>query len=173
MTETKDKETGQRGKGGFEGILKGLTNLVGKLADLAETGEQLRRTGEIHFGEKEKDIKGIYGFSIKVGLGGEEIKVEPFGNLRENEATGHPFVHEVREPMVDVFEEEDCILIVAEMPGIEADDLKVDLKEDILTIQGERGDKKYRKEILLPGVFPREKMELSCKNGIVEIRFPK
>ena len=59
--------------------------------------------------------------------------------------------------MVDVFEEEDHLLVLAELPGIGKDDIKVDLKDDVLTITAERGDKKYRKEVLLPCVSRRTK----------------
>lgn len=155
-------------KAGFEGILGGLTDLVEKLGELAEKGESLSRTGEIH--GKDKDVKGVYGFSVKVGLGGEEAKVEPFGNIRRDEKTGESFVHEVREPMVDVFEEEDHTLVVAEMPGIGAKDVQINVKDDLLTINAKRGGKKYRKEVLLPRAYPREKMVVSCNNGILEIK---
>ena len=82
-------------------------------------------------------------------------------------------VQEVREPAVDVFEESDHTLIVAEMPGIGAEDVRLDVNGDLLTMTAERGDKKYRKEILLPASFLREKMQVSCTNGVVEIRCVK
>ena len=154
---------------GLGGVFKGLAGLVEKLGELAEKGEEFSRKGEIR-GTEEKGIKGVYGFSVKVGLGGEGIKVEPFGNIRKDRTTSEAVVHEIREPMVDVFEEEDHVLIVAEMPGVAREDLRLDLKDDILTISAERGDTKYRKEILLPGNFDAEKMTVSCNNGIVEIK---
>ena len=161
------KKTGK----GIDGIFKGLTDLVEKLGDLAEKGEQLSRTGEINFKGREKDLKGVYGFSVKVGLGGHDIKVEPFGNISRDKKSGEPIiVQEVLEQVVDVFDEEDYTQIIAEMPGIGAEDVQLDVKGDVLTIYAERGDKKYRKEILLPRSYPREKMELSCNNGIVEIK---
>ena len=159
---------GKKKKGGFEGILGGLTDLVEKLGDLAEKGEKLSSTGDIRF--KDKDLKGVYGFSVKVGLGGEGAKVEPFGNIRRDEQTGEPVVQEIREPMVDVFEEEDHILVVAELPGISTEDVRIEARDDWLTIYAERGDKKYRKEVLLPKAYPQEKMEVTCNNGILEIK---
>ncbi len=117
MSKKKEK------KGGFEGILGGLTDLVEKLGELAEKGDRLSSTGQ--FQGKGKDIKGVYGFSVKVGLGGEGTKVEPFGNIRKDEATGASVVHEGREPMVDVFEEKDYTIVVAEMPGISAGDVRI------------------------------------------------
>jgi len=168
MSKKGSRKTG--GLGGFEGILGGLTDFVEKLGELAEKGEQLSRTGQFQWKGTEKDLKGVYGFSVKVGLGGEGVKVEPFGNIGRDEKSGQHIVQEIREPVVDVFEEEDHILVVAEMPGIEEKDVQLDVKDDLLTIYAERGNKKYRKEVLLPRSYPREKMLISCNNGILEIK---
>ena len=155
---------------GFGGVFKGLANLIEKLGDLAEKGEQLKEsTGEI----QHRDIKGVYGFSVKVGLGDKgdkEVKVEPFGNVRKDTQSGETVVQEIREPVVDVFEEKDHTLVVAEMPGISTKDVRLEVKDDLLTIYAEKKDKKYRKEILLPRSYPREKMKMTCNNGILEIK---
>ena len=157
---------------GLGGMLKGLGNLVEKLGELVETGRELSKTGEIH-GLGNKDVKGVYGFTVKVGLGGEGVKVEPFGNIRRDDTSGQSVVKEVMEPAVDVFEEADHTLVVAEMPGIGVEDVQLDIKDDLLTITAERGKKKYRKEVLLPDSFPREKMQVSCINGVLEVRCVK
>jgi len=162
-------------EGGFElglgGMLKGFGDLVEKLGELAKTGEQLSRTGEIHGAGK--DVKGIYGVTVKVGLGDDRPVVEPFGNIRQDRESGHTVVQEVREPVVDVFEEEDHVLVVAEMPGVSVEDVHITVEEDLLTISAERGDKKYRKEVLLPASSAREKIEVACNNGVVEIKCKK
>ncbi len=75
--------------------------------------------------------------------------------------------------MVDVFEEDDQVLVLAELPGIGKDDVRVDLKDDVLTIEAERGDKKYRKEVLLPCPVSKERMQVACNNGVLEIKCPK
>jgi HSP20 family protein len=158
--------------GGFElglgGMLKGFGDLVEKLGELAKAGEQLSQTGEIHGPGKE--VKGIYGFTVKVGLGDDGPRVEPFGNIRQDRESGRTVVQEVREPVVDVFEEEDHVLVLAEMPGVSAEDVKIAVEDDLLTISAERGDKKYRKEVLLPASTTREKTHVTCNNGVVEIR---
>ncbi len=118
-------------------------------------------------------MKGIYGFTVKVGLGDQGARVEPFGNIRTDKATGQAVVEEIREPVVDLFEEKDHLLIVAEMPGIGAGDVRLEVKDDVLTITAAKGDKKYRKEVLLPGNYPKEKMGLSCNNGVLEIKCVK
>lgn len=165
MTKGKKTEEGVS----FGGVFKGLADLIEKLGDLAEKGEKLKKSGEF----QQKDLKGVYGFSVKVGLGdkgAKEVKVEPFGNVRRDETSGETVVQEVREPVVDVFEEKDHTLVVAEMPGISTKDVHLEVQDDLLTIIAEKKDKRYRKEILLPRAYPREKMKMSCNNGILEIR---
>jgi HSP20 family protein len=167
--KTTDKNEPQIDAGGsIGGILSGLTGLVEKLNELAETGAELRREGQIHGAGKE--LKGIYGFTVKVGLGGEAARVQPFGNIRTDKTTGQAVVEEIREPVVDLFEEKDHLLVVAEMPGISAADVELEVKDDVLTIRAAKGDKKYRKEVLLPGSYPRAKMRLTCNNGVLEIK---
>jgi HSP20 family protein len=163
------KKRSSSGEGSFGGVFKGLADLIEKLGDLAEKGEQLKKSGEF----QHQDVKGVYGFSVKVGLGdkGEKaVKVEPFGNVRRDEQSGETVVQEIREPVVDVFEEKDHTLVVAEMPGISVKDVNLTVEDDLLTIYAEKKDKKYRKEVLLPRSYPRDKMKISCNNGILEIK---
>src|ERR1035438_5863057 len=130
------KSNEKSSEGGFElglgGILKGLGDLMEKLGDLKETGEQLSQSGEIHGSGKE--VKGMYGFTVKMGIGGERPQVEPFGNIRKDRESGHSVVQEVREPVVDVFEEDDHVLVLAEMPGVSVEDVQITVEDDLLTI---------------------------------------
>jgi len=161
---------GKRSGEGLGGMLKGLGDLVEMLGDLAEKGQSLSRAGEIDLERAGKGVKGFYGFSVKMGLDDQEVKVEPFGNIRRDDSSGESVIHEVREPMVDVFEEQDHTLIVAEMPGISAEDVRLEVIDDLLTIQAESGDKKYLKEVLLPRAYSRDRMQVICNNGILEIK---
>jgi HSP20 family protein len=90
-----NKRDEKKSEGGFEsglgGILKGLGDLVEKLGDLSESGGELSRTGEIHGAGKE--LKGIYGFTIKSGIGGDGPRIEPFGNIRKDRESGRSVVH--------------------------------------------------------------------------------
>lgn len=165
-TPSKEEDVGY----GFRGLFKGLGELVEKVGYLAEKGEELKRSKEILGKGQEKGFKGIYGFSVKVGLGDRDITVEPFGNIHPDTETGEAEVQEIREPVVDVFEEKDHLLVVAEMPGISVKDVRLEVKDDLLTIDAAKDDKMYRKEILLPRSYPREKMGVSCNNGILRIK---
>ena len=163
------------------GIFKGLASLVERLGELAEAGEQISKSTEFKTsGAGGKEIKGVYGFSVKMGIGkeGSSFKVEPFGNVgrpEESPAGGskEAAVHEVREPIVDVFEEDAYTLIVIEMPGVAKDDLSVEVVDDIVTIGAERAGKRYHKEILLSAPVQKKKMTITSNNGVFEIKFKK
>jgi HSP20 family protein len=161
----------EEGVAGLSGFFGGLGTLLEKLGELAETGGELRKTGEIR--GKDDKLRGVFGFNIKVGLGDEGIKIEPFGNVRKDKETGRPVVHEVREPMVDVFDEQDHVLLVAEMPGVSETDVRIELKDDILTLSAAKGDTKYSKEVLLPQAFTAAQMSHTCRNGILKVKLTK
>ncbi len=156
---------------GLGGLLGGLGSFIEKLGELAERGEELHKEGEIR-GSDDR-LRGIFGFNVKVGLGDEGIHIEPFGNVRKDKETGRPVVQEVREPMVDVFDEDDHVLVVAEMPGIGEKDFRIELKDDILTLSATQGDKKYHKEVLLPRSFTPGQMSHTCHNGILRVTLTK
>jgi len=154
---------------GLGGIFKGIGSLIDLAVELAEKApkEEIVKEGQIG---SDKGLKAVYGFSVKVGSGGRPI-VQQFGNVRE-EAKG-PVVDEVREPMVDTFDEGEFILVVAEMPGINESGAKYEVKGDILIVSGETGDRKYYKELLLPASVDEKKTSHSIKNGILEIKLWK
>ena len=153
------------GKISFGGLFKGLGNLIDLASKLSEEGVEER--GEIK--GLPKGAKGVYGFSIRT-LAGKPV-IESFGNIRET-AKG-PVVEEVREPMIDIFDEADHISVIAELPGVSEDEIKVELAGDILNLTASDRDRKYAKEILLPGKVKPESMKTSYRNGILEITLQK
>ena len=124
------------GKISFGGLFKGLGNLIDLASRLSEEGVEKR--GEIR--GLPKGAKGVYGFSIRT-LAGKPV-IESFGNIRET-AKG-PVVEEVREPIVDVFDEEDHILVIAELPGVSEDEIKVEVAGDILNLTASDKDREIR-----------------------------
>ena len=80
---------------------------------------------------------------------------------------------EIREPLVDVFEEGDYLLVEAELPGIGKDDVSVTFGDDVLTISAERGDRKFHKKLLLPSAVSLKQMKISCRNGLLRIKCPR
>jgi len=163
------------GESRFSRIISGLTDIAEKLTEISEKGETVSKKGEFTFPSKEGGVKGVYGFSFKTGIGGKDdsIKVEPFGNIRKDKKTGAVVVQEIHEPLVDVFEDADATTLIAEMPGVGPDDIRLDVRDDVLTIFAEKGEKKYRKEILLSHSPAKDRIKVTCNNGIVTIRCEK
>jgi HSP20 family protein len=159
----------------FSRILSGLTDIAEKLNELSEKGEALSKKGEFTFPSKEGGLKGVYGFTLKTGLGGQDdqIRVEPFGNIRKDKKTGEAVVQEIHEPLLDVFEDELGTTLIAEMPGVGPEDIRIEVRDDVLTVFAKKGEKKYRKEILLHHGLSEERIKVTCNNGIVTIRCEK
>lgn len=158
------------GKLSFGGLFKGLGNLIDLMAQVAEEGKEIKREGQFGGATKSgKEVRGVYGFSIRT-LGGEPV-VETFGNIRRTPKG--PVVEEVREPLVDIFDEGKEIRIICELPGVKEEEINLELKGDILTIRAEGEERKYLKEVLLPSPVKKESQRFTYKNGILEIRFVK
>ncbi|MFX0069027.1 MAG: Hsp20/alpha crystallin family protein [Candidatus Hodarchaeota archaeon] len=75
-----------------------------------------------------------------------------------------------REPFAELIEEGNRLIVVAEVPGVEKEDIKIDLTNRGLEIDA--GNRFY-KEIQLPTDVDFDKVEANCSNGILEIRIPK
>ncbi|MCK9422965.1 MAG: Hsp20/alpha crystallin family protein [Bacteroidales bacterium] len=154
---------------GLGGLFKGIEKLVDLAGKLEEKGG-IRKEGEINFDHIKKGMKGVYGFTINTAGGGTP-KVETFGNIKKTPEG--PKVDEEREPITDIFNERNEVVIIAEIPGVEQDDIKIDLKEDILEISAVSKSRSYRKELLLPAAVSKQNLRYKFTNGILEIRIKK
>ena len=153
--------------GGLGGVFKGIGGLFDLVSRMVEEG----RTEEAH--SVEKGIlggkgKAVYGFSVRVGLGGKPI-IEQFGNIKDTAAG--PQVAETREPLVDVLDEGKGLRVIAELPGVEEKDIHLGLREDVLELTAEKGDRKYHKDLLLP--CRASLVRSSYRNGVLEIELAK
>jgi HSP20 family protein len=160
---------------GLGGIFKGLGDFLEMASSLAQKAEKLQNeSGETMrvgtFGSP-KGLQAVYGVSVRMGAGGQPV-VEKFGNLREKGGKG-PIVEDVREPIADLLDEGDHFVVVAELPGMEEAGVTWKIKDDILVISGESGERKYHKELLLPSRVEEGKVTGSYKNGILELKLWK
>lgn len=77
------------------------------------------------------------------------------------------------EPLIDVLEEKDEVVIIAEFAGFENKHLKVDVKESRLILAAQAGDRKYYKSLNLPSRVIPKAVHLKRRNGVLEIRLTK
>jgi HSP20 family protein len=76
-----------------------------------------------------------------------------------------------REPLVDVIKGEGEIRVVAEVPGVAKEDLKVTADENTVTIESVSGEQHYHKRVDLPEMVDPKTAKSTYKNGIIEISF--
>ena len=94
-----------------------------------------------------------------------------------------------RWPSVDMSETDDEILITAELPGVNKDDLEVSVSEGKVTIRGEKKEQEedkgkdyyrlersygaYQRSFFLPCEIDEDKVDASFKHGVLDIKLPK
>jgi HSP20 family protein len=92
-------------------------------------------------------------------------------------------------PACDVFEDKDAVKIVAELPGVKAEQVKLSLENNVLTIRGEktqeaeeRSERVHRYErsygtferaFVLPSTVDGDKISAQYQNGVLTILVPK
>ncbi len=173
-----DVSGGIKASSAVGGGVFGIDNLFSWLGSVVEQiGEAVEKSGEgeIHkqgefkvkgLGEKGR---GVYGVSVKMGLGGKPA-VQSFGNIQRT-AKG-PEVTEVREPLIDVFDEDGEVLVVAELPGASEQEIDVTVKDGVLTLEA-KGEHRYAKDVELPAPVKPKPLRKVYRNGLLEVRFAK
>ena len=86
-------------------------------------------------------------------------------------------VEKVEEPKVNVLEDLEEVVVLAEMPGADEESINCKIEDDILLVCAEAkdtwGTKRYEKEILLPFIVCPDSLKTSYENQILEIKLTK
>ena len=124
----------------------------------------------------------VTGF-IRTGgvLGDQEYHVGTTGSRSERQGGTTPRTRgartpepEMSEPPLDLFDEDDEIRIVADVPGAELEDLVIKVEERTFSLQTKPGSRRaYRREVALPAAVVPAIASSSCRNGVLEIRLQK
>jgi HSP20 family protein len=100
-----------------------------------------------------------------------------------------PFFDRKLFPAIDVAEDENAVVVNAEVPGCKADDIDISVHGNTLTISGEKkqqAEKKekgyyhversygnFRREFTLPAEVQTQKIEAVCRDGVLTVTLPK
>ncbi|MCX6643869.1 MAG: Hsp20/alpha crystallin family protein [Candidatus Bathyarchaeia archaeon] len=76
-------------------------------------------------------------------------------------------------PLIDIFQENNYITIVAEIAGFNKETLKIHVKDQKLTLSAKSKDRRYYKSLNLPKVVIPDVMYTKFKNGVLEIKLKK
>ena len=77
------------------------------------------------------------------------------------------------EPLIDVLEEKDEVIVVAEAQGFNKENLKIQIENQRLNLSAEALERRYRKSLNLPARVIPNTMRTRYKNGVLEIRLKK
>ncbi|MEM3673021.1 MAG: Hsp20/alpha crystallin family protein [Candidatus Bathyarchaeia archaeon] len=77
------------------------------------------------------------------------------------------------EPLIDILEDKDEIVVVAGLAGFKIEDLKISAENKQLILSAEAVDRKYRKSLNLPEKVIPTTMRTTYKNGVLEIRLKR
>lgn len=72
------------------------------------------------------------------------------GGHQDLQVNERPRDMEERRFIVDIFEQKRKMRVVAEIPGVYEEDIRLDLYEDILSMSASRGNQNYYRDIALP-----------------------
>jgi HSP20 family molecular chaperone IbpA len=78
-----------------------------------------------------------------------------------------------QKPLIDIFQENNTITIVAEIVGFNKDSLKINVKDQKITLSAKSKDRRYYKSLNLPTVVIPNAMHTKFKNGVLEIKLKK
>lgn len=97
--------------------------------------------------------------------------------------------HRTWVPAVDIFEEKDSFIVRADLPGVDPDDIEVNMENGVLTVSGERKNEersefegvsrierisgRFLRRFTLPDTADADAIKAKCRNGILEIIIPK
>jgi HSP20 family molecular chaperone IbpA len=77
------------------------------------------------------------------------------------------------QPLIDIFQENNYITIVAEITGFNKETLKINVKDQKLTLSAKSKDRRYYKSLNLPKLVIPNAMHTKFKNGVLEIKLKK
>ena len=91
-------------------------------------------------------------------------------------------------PVVDIFETEQALTLLADMPGVKPDNLDIDLRDNTLTLTGDvqafdtKGEEvllaeyetgKYYRQFTLSEMIDQEKIDAKLTDGVLRLTLPK
>lgn len=144
----------------FDDLFRRMTRPFKELDDI---WEEMRDSSDLQtFGPY------YYGYSVTIGPDGKPV-VKEYGNVRP----GLLPTSDTREPFVDVIvdDKEKALKIVAEMPGVEKNDIKIEVVGRTVNLDAEHEDKKYHAKVPIKHKVDEDSVKATYSNGILEVRF--
>lgn len=118
----------------------------------------------------------IFGVNLNTDPNGNP-HFEPFGNVKaKTKESSDKDASQVREPLVDIYEEDGDIVVVVEVPGVRKEDIELRASPNELEISTKNTENipyKYHKIIPLPVEIDPDIAKARYQNGILELKMKK
>jgi HSP20 family protein len=111
----------------------------------------------------------VKGFSIRIGPDGRP-EIKEFGS--KPEIISKEGIEE-RKPLIDVMEGDEDVHVIAEMPGVNKEDIDVNASDTTVEIKAEGETRKYYERADLPCEVIPDSAKARYNNGVLEIIFKK
>jgi HSP20 family molecular chaperone IbpA len=76
-------------------------------------------------------------------------------------------------PLIDIFQEQNAIIVIAEIVGFNKETLKIHVKDQKLTLSAKTKERRYYKTLNLPKIVIPNTVYTNYKNGVLEIKLKK
>lgn len=152
----------------FDRLFRGMHGSFVNLDDLLDAA---RHAGSGGSGGSGRIGPYYYGYTMTVGPDGKPV-VREYGNVRPGLAGERPAVRDgglQAETIVD--DKERVLKLVAEMPGVEKEDVKIVVDGDSVGIDADRGKKSYHAKVPLGQKVDKGTAKATYRNGILELAF--
>jgi len=123
---------------------------------------------DINFDQIEPGKSFVHGFNIRIGPDGKP-QIEEFGNRPKKVDKDKTILPEEREPLTDIIEGDDNIYITVEVPGVQKEDIDININDSYIDINVNSPNRKYHKSINLPCSVIPKKSKATYNNGILDI----
>lgn len=155
---------------GVNAIMDALKSMVETLAGAASTASE-ESTAQ-SFAVSGKNARMVFGYTLRMGEAG--LSAERFGDVPEGAPKASPTASQPasRQPITDIFEESEAIIVVAELPGADPAGIRCTLDGLSLSIEAD-GARAYRKSVVLPAPVLPESLQTGFQNGILEVRLTR
>jgi len=132
------------------------------LGDLHERIRQMFSEAKSLTGTNPQGAPYVYGFTMRFGEDGQPV-VSEFGNVSAHGVSGY------MEPVSDVIEKYDSVVVVFELPGVpkKAIDLRASVESVFISV--DTPFRKYSKDVKLSSRVVPESAKAKFNNGVLEI----
>jgi HSP20 family protein len=87
--------------------------------------------------------------------------------------TGDKHYLDIRRPLIDILEAEETVHVIAEIPGIEKENILLNATDLILDIETIDGNPKYSERVEMPVKVDPQSAKATYKNGVLEVTFKR